>query len=140
MNLAAVQAVFDAYADAFARQDADALTASWAFPALVSGPAGSFNFDAATFRRNLMAMFGFYNRQAVAKTTAQVTSVQALSDTVVLARIDYAMATADDVQIVRFDTAYLLRASGDALLKFAAISDGEMAAWAARGTPLGSRA
>lgn len=140
MNQAAVQAVFDAYADAFMRQDVDALTASWAFPALISGPAGALACDEALFRRNLLAMFGFYDRQSVAKTTAKVTSVRPLAETVVLAEIDYAMATADDAPIVQFDTAYLLRMAGGALLKVAAISDGEVAAWAARGTPLGSRA
>lgn len=140
MNSQAVQAVFDAYTDAFMRQDVDALTASWAFPALISGPTGALACDEALFRRNLTAMFGFYNRQAVAKTTAKVTGVRPLAENVVLAEIDYAMATADDVPIVRFDTAYMLRATGGALLKVAAISDGEVAAWAARGTPLGGRA
>jgi ketosteroid isomerase-like protein len=139
VNQVAVQAVFDAYADAFMRQDIDALTASWAYPALISGPAGALACDEALFRRNLTAMFGFYNRQGVAKTTAKVTAVRPLAETVVLAEIDYAMATADDTRLVRFDTAYMLRASGGELMKVAAISDGEVAAWAARGTPLGSR-
>lgn len=140
MNHAAVQAVFDAYADAFLRQDIDALTASWAFPALISGPAGALACDEALFRRNLAAMFGFYDRQGVGRTTARVTAVRPLADAVVLAEIDYAMATADGTPLVRFDTAYMLRATDGVLLKVAAVSDGEVAAWAARGTPLGGRA
>jgi ketosteroid isomerase-like protein len=140
MNQARLQAVFDAYSDAFMRQDADAITQSWSFPALISGPAGSLACDEASFRRNLTAMMGFYTRQGVATTSAKVVKVHPLADTVVAAHIDYAMAAADGTQIVRWDTAYLLRASGEALLKFAAISDGEIEAWAARGTPLGGRA
>jgi ketosteroid isomerase-like protein len=140
MTRDALQAVFDAYADAFVRQDADALSAAWMFPALISGPAGGTAFDEALFRRNLAAMFGFYTRQGVGQASARVGDIHSLGDHVVAANIHYALATADGAPIVAWETAYLLRDAGHGPRSFAAVFDGEVAAWAARGTPLGGRA
>lgn len=135
-----VQAFFTAYAAAFMRQDGAALTASWSFPALISGPGKALACDAALFRRNVDGLFGFYDRQGVADATATVASVQQLSPGVVLSHTRYAMLAADGTTLAAWDTPYMLRDGAEGLRAFAAVSDGEVAAWAARGTPLGGRA
>ncbi len=140
MNQAEVQAFFTAYAAAFVRQDSAALAAAWAFPALISGPGANLACDEAVFRRNVDALFGFYDRQGVADARATVTGVETFAPGVVLSHTHYAMLAGDGGTIAAWDTQYLLRDRGQGLRAFAAVSDGEVAAWAARGTPLGGRA
>jgi hypothetical protein len=137
---AAVQAFFTAYAAAFIRQDGAALAAAWAFPSLISGPGASLACDEAVFRRNVDGLFGFYARQGVADARATVKAVEVLAPGVVLSHTHYAMLAADGSTIAAWDTQYLLRDRGQGLRAFDAVSDGEVAAWAARGTPLGGRA
>ncbi|OYQ30896.1 hypothetical protein CHU93_06040 [Sandarakinorhabdus cyanobacteriorum] len=135
-----VQAFFAAYSAAFARQDSAALVAAWSFPALISGPGTALACDEALFRRNVEALFGLYDRQGVANARATVTGVVPLAPGVVLSHTHYAMLAGDGDVITDWDTQYLLRDRGQGFRAFAAVSDGEVAAWAARGTPLGSRA
>jgi hypothetical protein len=140
MNQAAVQDFFTAYAAAFIRQDSAALADAWSFPALISGPGAALACDEAIFRRNVDALFGFYGRQGVADASATVAAVDVLAPGVVMSHTRYAMRAADGSTIAAWDTQYLLRDRGQGLRAFAAVSDGEVAAWAARGTPLGGRA
>ena len=140
MTPAALQPFYTDYAAAFIRQDGAALAAAWAFPALISGPGATLACDEAIFRRNTDALFGFYTRQGVADASAIVTAVVQLAPGVVLAHIHYAMLTGEGATIAAWATQYLLRDRGDGWRAFAAVSDGEVAAWAARGTPLGGRA
>lgn len=140
MTHAQVQDFFTAYAKAFMRQDGAALAAAWSFPALISGPGAALACDDALFRRNVDNLFGFYARQGVADASATVAAVQILSPGVVLSQTRYAMFAADGAVIAAWDTPYLLRDGPNGLRAFAAVSDGEVAAWAARGTPLGGRA
>ena len=133
-------ALADFYADytaAFVRHDSDALVAAWSFPAAIAGPKGNAVFDAAGFRRNVEALFGFYDRQGVASVTAAVAALTVLGDGVVLSQTDYAMFDGDGALIVGWQTPYLLRATADGLKAFSAVADSEVAAWAARGTPMG---
>ncbi|OYU16510.1 MAG: hypothetical protein CFE37_00475 [Alphaproteobacteria bacterium PA4] len=139
MTPAEVQPFYTAYAAAFIRQDSAALAAAWSFPAVISGPGATLACDEAVFRRNVDALFGFYTRQGVADASALVTAVEPLAPGVVLAHIRYAMLAGDGATIAAWDTQYLLRDRGQGWRAFAAVSDGEVAAWAARGTPLGSR-
>jgi hypothetical protein len=136
---AAVTDFYDRYVDAFTRNDTDALVAAWSFPAAIAGPAGNAVFDAPAFRRNVEALFGFYRRQGVVRTTATVAALHPLGEGVVLSQTDYAMFDAAGALIAGWQTPYLLRQTGDGLHAFAAVADSEVAAWAARGTPLGSR-
>ncbi|MEI6419032.1 MAG: hypothetical protein WCO82_08195 [Sphingomonadales bacterium] len=137
---AEVQAFFTAYAAAFIRQDSAALAAAWSFPALISGPGAALACDEAIFRRNTDALFDFYTRQGVADARASVQEVAVLAPGVVLSHTHYAMLASDGSTIAAWDTQYLLRDRGQGLRAFAAVSDGEVAAWAARGTPLGRAA
>jgi hypothetical protein len=140
MTHAQVQDFFTVYAAAFMRQDSAALAAAWSFPALISGPGAALACDEAVFRRNVDGLFGFYDRQGVAGASATVEAVHPLSPGVVLSHTHYVMLSADGAPIAAWDTQYLLRDRGNGLRAFAAVSDGEVAAWAARGTPLGRRA
>lgn len=139
MTSAALSDFYGAYTAAFVRHDSDALVAAWSFPAAITGPKGNAVFDAPAFRRNVEALFGFYDRQGVAAVTATVAASTGLGDDVVLSQTDYAMFDADGALIAEWQTPYLLRATGDGLKAFCAVADSEVAAWAARGTPMGSR-
>ena len=135
-----VQSFFTAYAAAFVRQDSAALAAAWSFPALISGPGGALACDETVFRRNVDGLFAFYARQGVAGAVASVKGIEPLGPSVILSHTHYAMLAADGGTIAAWDTQYLLRDRGEGLRAFAAVSDGEVAAWAARGTPLGGKA
>lgn len=139
MTPAAVAEFYARYTAAFMRHDSDALVAAWSFPAAIAGPKGNGVFDAPAFRRNVEALFGFYDRQGVTSVTADIAALTVLGDDVVLSQTDYAMLDADGALIAGWQTPYLLRDTADGLRAFAAVSDSEVAAWAARGTPLGSR-
>jgi|APFEC2959095136_1045048.scaffolds.fasta_scaffold00440_5 hypothetical protein len=130
---------YGGYTAAFTRHDSDALVAAWSFPATIAGPRGNAVFDAAAFRRNVEALFGFYDRQGVVKATATVAAMTVLGDDVVLSQTDYAMLDRDGALIAGWQTPYMLRANASGLRAFAAVADSEIAAWAARGTPMGGR-
>jgi hypothetical protein len=139
MTPAALADFYGRYTAAFMRHDSDALAAAWAFPAAIAGPHGNAMFDAAAFRRNVEALFGFYDRQGVVTATANVAAMTVLAEDVVLSQTDYAMCASDGALIAGWQTPYLLRATADGLRAFCAVADSEVAAWAARGTPMGSR-
>ena len=140
MTPAAVTEFYAGYTAAFMRHDSDALVAAWAFPAVIAGPRGNMAFDAPAFRRNVEALFGFYDRQGVVSVTATVAALTVLGDDVVLSQTDYAMLDKDGALIAGWQTPYMLRNTADGLRAFAAVADSEVAAWAARGTPMGARA
>lgn len=139
MTPAAVSDFYARYTSAFMQHDSDALVAAWAFPAVIAGPKGNMAFDAPAFRRNVEALFGFYDRQGVASVTADIAALTVLGDDVVLSQTDYAMLDKDGALIAGWQTPYMLRNTADGLRAFAAVADSEVAAWAARGTPMGSR-
>jgi len=139
MNHADVTGFYARYTDAFMRHDSDALVAAWSFPAAIAGPRGNAMFDAAAFRRNVEGLFGFYDRQGVASVTATVAALTLLGDDVALSQTDYAMLDKGGARIAGWQTPYLLRETANELKAFAAVADSEVAAWAARGTPMGSR-
>ena len=140
MTPATVSDFYARYTTAFMQHDSDALVAAWAFPAVIAGPKGNMAFDAAAFRRNVEGLFGFYDRQGVVSVTADIAALTVLSDDVVLSQTDYAMRDKDGAVIAGWQTPYMLRATAAGLRAFAAVADSEVAAWAARGTPMGGRA
>jgi hypothetical protein len=139
MTPAAVGDFYARYTAAFMRHDSEALVAAWSFPAAIAGPKGNAVFDAPAFRRNVEALFGFYDRQGVASVTADIAALTVLGDDIVLSQTDYAMHDRDGALIAGWQTPYMLRATPEGLRAFAAVADSEVAAWAARGTPMGSR-
>ncbi len=141
MTLTQAQSHFDAYAGAFARRDMGAIAAMWQYPCFISDPNGGAAFrDADAFRRNLDRLSGFYDAQGVAHADARVQTANTDFDGVAQVRVDYRLADANGQTIIAWPTDYVLRRGGDGAWKACfAIADGEVAAWAARGTPLGAK-
>ena len=134
---AEIVAFYASYADAFSRFDADAVSAHWETPALLITAKRTTVFDAPTFRANTEALFGFYRRQGVARATAEVITTDDAFPGLATVRVLYTMLDASDAAIVAFESVYMLRRAGAGWRAVMAAPDGEMAAWAARGTPLG---
>jgi ketosteroid isomerase-like protein len=141
MTLAEAQSHFTAYADAFERRDIAAVAAAWCFPCYITDPSGGFAFrDADAFRRNLDRMAGFYDAQGVAHAEATVTHVDARYAGVATVHVDYRFANARGETLIAWPTDYTLRRGDDGTWKACfAIADGEVTAWAARGTPMGAK-
>ena len=137
---AEIEAWCASYVTAFNAYDAEAVGAHWTFPALILQAGRSLSFDSpATFTRNTAMLLGFYQRQGVARVVRRVTGAFEMNAEAV------AMTVADEMQdesgavIVGWEAAYVLQRIGGKWQAAVASADGETAAWAARGTPLGSR-
>ena len=141
MTLTQAQSHFDAYADAFTRRDMSAIASMWQYPCFITDKSGGASFrDKDAFQRNLDRMGGFYDAQGVRHADASVNSVESNYDGVAHVRVDYRFADADGQTIIAWPTDYVLRQNTDGAWKACfAVADGETAAWAARGTPLGAK-
>jgi ketosteroid isomerase-like protein len=141
VTLAQAQSFFDAYAAAFSARDMDAIVDAWTYPCLITQRAASFAFpDRDSFRKNVSSLDGFYVRQGVAKASGTVRQVAEPHDGVAVVEVDYELADASGQRIVAWPTTYTLRRNKTGAWKACfAIADGEVAAWAARGTPLGGK-
>ena len=127
-----------AYVGAFNAYDAAAIAAHWTFPALILSAGRSLAFASpAPFNRNTSALLEFYKRQNVK------TAVRTLREHMMLDAHTASITVADnmrdssDVEIVSWQAAYVLQRIDGAWRAAVALADGEVAAWAARGTPLG---
>ena len=138
MTKQALDSFFRDYVNAFNRSDAAGIAEQCAFPATITVPSGTHVFDEAAFCKNVRALCDFYRRQGVAKASKRVTSVQPLSANVASVTTEDALFDERGQMIASWQHGYLLRQDQGKIRAFAAIADGEIAAWAARGTPLGS--
>jgi ketosteroid isomerase-like protein len=139
VTVAEAQSHFDAYARAFTAKDVGAIADGWSFPCLITQQTGDFLFnDRDAFVKNTKALQGFYDRQGVALASAKVNAVGAQYDGLASVDVQYTLSDASDEPIAAWETTYILRrdADGQWRARFA-IADGEVNAWAARGTPLG---
>ena len=132
-----ISAFYASYADAFSRFDADRVSAHWETPALLVTAKRSTVFDAPAFRANSEALFGFYRRQGVARATAGVITIDDAFPGLATVRVLYTMLDANAASIVAFESVYMLRRADAGWRAVMGVPDGELAAWAARGTPLG---
>ncbi len=139
MTRKSVEDFFAAYAAAFSRLDVDGIVALWSLPALITTAERSGCFaDREAFRRNTEALCAFYRAQGLSRAKKTVVRIHPLGDGVA------AVTTRDEVfdargrRIARWQHAYLIRKTAEGLRSIAAVADGEMRAWNARGTPLGS--
>ncbi len=130
-----VGAFFASYIDAFARNDADALSVSWDEIGLFPSPTGNFAMERKDFLAHLMTLMDFYRRQGVVRPEGELVSVDELFPDVVQARIAYRMLGEGDELVAVWDHVYILRRT-DRWRVSLTIADGEMAAWAARGAQL----
>lgn len=128
---------FAAYVAAFSRRDVEALAALWTFPATIVARGRSACFEEAAFRANTERLCAFYARQGVAEARKAVLGAEALFPGLWLVRTADRMTDSGGGEIARWEHAYLLAETEEGLRALVAIADGEMEAWAARGTPLG---
>jgi len=131
-----IEAFFADYVDAFARWDVDAVCALWAPVSLFVMPHANAAMDAAAFRDNGVKLLDFYRRQGVARPEGRLLSCAELFPGVAEARMAYRLFDAAGAEIVAWEHVYMLR-KADHWRAVLAVADGEIAAWAARGTPLG---
>jgi hypothetical protein len=129
---------FAAYAEAFGRGDVDALCAMWAYPAYVAARGRRAALDAAGFRDNLVRLCAFYEAQGVASAEKRVVAEEALFPGLRLVRTADRLTGADGAEIAAWEHCYLLSDTSQGLRAVAAMPDGELDAWQARGTPMGS--
>lgn len=126
------------YINAFLSWDADAIAAHWAFPALTTQAGRSFVFKSAEhFAINTQRLLDFYKSQQVFQVERVVMDLMPLSETAVSVKVSDRMNAADGTEIATWQAAYVLQKRDQSWRAIAAIADGEVAAWAARGTPLG---
>ena len=126
------------YTKAFLAWDADAIAAHWAFPALTTQAGRSFVFKSVEhFATNTKRLLDFYKSQQVFQVERVVTDLMPLSETAVSLKVSDRMSAADGTEIATWQAAYVLQKRDQSWRAIAAIADGEVAAWAARGTPLG---
>ena len=127
-----ISAFFVSYIDAFARDDADALSESWDTVGLFPSPSGNFAMERQDFRDHCVTLMDFYRRQGVVRPEGELRSVEELFPGVVQARLAYRMLGQGDDVIAAWDHVYILRRT-DRWRVSLTIADGEMAAWAAIG-------
>lgn len=138
MTAGAIDAYFRDYVGAFSRGDVDALVGLWRFPATISTRERTVVFDEPGFRKNVEALCGFYRLQGMAEARKTASGSHYLQPDVASVTTEDALLDGAGNLIAAWSHAYLLREDEDGIHAIAAIADGEVEAWAARGTPLGS--
>jgi ketosteroid isomerase-like protein len=127
-----IGAFFVDYVDAFARSDADALSALWDTVGLFPSPTGNFAMERQAFRDHCVTLMDFYRRQGVVQPTGALLSSAELFPDVAEARMAYRMLGEGGDLIAEWQHVYILRRT-DRWRVSLTIADGEMAAWSARG-------
>ncbi|MEM9571148.1 MAG: hypothetical protein AAF996_06755 [Pseudomonadota bacterium] len=126
------------YVRAFADYDAAQISAHWTFPAVTTQAGRSFAFKSAEhFTGNTTHLLAFYRAQEVASVERSLVSCHALHDQAAALIVADIMYAKDGTEIARWQAAYVLQRIEGAWKAVMAVADGEIEAWAARGTPLG---
>ena len=128
------------YIIAFEAFDLTAIGAHWTFPAMVvSGSRQLIMNEAGSFDQNTGALINFYKRQNARKVTRKIVAAYPLADMTAAMRVKDVISEPDDTPITQWVSAYVLRKTSKGWKAIFADASGEAAAWAARGTPLGSK-
>ncbi len=130
-----IAAFFASYVDAFARNDADALSELWDSVGLFPSPTGNFAMERQAFRDHCVTLMDFYRQQGVVRPEGKLLSTSELFPNVVQARMAYRMQGEGDELIAEWEHVYILRRT-DRWRVSLTIADDEMAVWAARGAQL----
>lgn len=126
------------YVVAFESYNADAIAAHWTFPALTTQAGRSFTFKSAEhFAKNTGLLLGFYKAQKVERVERRVVDILSMSDGAVSMTVQDRMLDGASNEIAAWQAAYVLQYVNKTWKAVAAVADGEVDAWAARGTPLG---
>lgn len=138
MTHAQVQALFDDYAEAFARADVARICRHWAYPAYFSARGKRAALDEAAFRANTGTLCRFYAAQGVAGAAKSVLAVDELVAGLAFVRTADRLTGADGAIVAEWRHGYLLSDTADGLRIVMAMPEEELDAWQRRGTPLGS--
>ncbi len=130
-----ISAFFDAYVDAFAQEDAAALSELWDEVGLFPSPTGNFSMEREAFREHCVTLMDFYRQQGVAEPVGELLSAEELFPNVALARMSYRMLDAQGGLVATWNHVYVLRKT-DRWRVSLTIADDEMAAWAAKDAQL----
>ena len=126
------------YVTAFESYDAEAIASHWTFPALTTQAGRSFTFKSAEhFAKNTGLLLGFYKAQGVHSVERRVIDLLNMSAGAVSMTVQDRMLDNNGQEIAGWQAAYVLQRVDGAWKAVAAVADGEVDAWAARGTPLG---
>ncbi|MEO0549410.1 MAG: hypothetical protein AAFZ91_05780 [Pseudomonadota bacterium] len=128
------------YVAAFSAYDAEGVSAHWAFPALILQGKHRLVFaEEAKFTKNTENLLAFYRRQDVDRADRKLLEAFEMGDATAAMRVEDQMLTPDGDLIATWQASYMLQKQADGWRAVSAVADGELAAWAARGTPLGSK-
>lgn len=137
--LSELEAWCASYVAAFERSDSKLIAEHWIFPAVTTQAGQSFAFKSAEhFEKNTDRLLGFYQRQGVVSVHRRVLNHFDMSPTAVAMTVADEMRNASGAALASWGAAYVLQRNQGEWRAVAAIADGEVDAWAARGTPLGS--
>ena len=126
------------YVAAFSAYDAEAIGSHWTFPALITQSGRSIAFKSVEqFNKNTSALLGFYKAQNVEMAVRRVLNHLPMNDETVAMTVADEMLDPDGSVIVSWQAAYVLQRVDGSWKAVMALADGEVSAWATRGTPLG---
>jgi len=126
------------YVEAFCAYDAPAIAAHWTFPALTTAAGRSFSFKSSEhFAGNTDRLLDFYRKQDVAKVERSIVACGHLAPGIAHMIVQDKMLSGQGEAIAEWEAAYVLQSIDGKWKAVMAVADVEMAAWAARGTPLG---
>ncbi|MEM6412008.1 MAG: hypothetical protein AAF683_10785 [Pseudomonadota bacterium] len=127
------------YVQAFESFDADAIGRHWSFPALIFSSGRQITFtEASGFNRNTSQLIEFYKRQNVSRVNRLIDSVFQISAVTAAMRVNDQMYSGDNEFITGWSSGYVLKQDGVHWRAIWADASGEVEAWVARGTPLGT--
>ncbi|MEM7792786.1 MAG: hypothetical protein AAF546_15375 [Verrucomicrobiota bacterium] len=130
---------FELYASSFTKCDVSAISRLWHLPAFITADQRSAVFDdEQRFASNTQALCDFYQRQGVVRATKEVLATDEHYPGVVTVRTRDDLFGEDDSLVVTWEHTYMIRRIDGEWRVLIAVADGEVAAWNARGTPLGS--
>ena len=126
------------YVAAFEAKDAAGIGGHWSFPALILTGERRLVFDCADkFNANTEMLLRFYEAQGVTRVRRRVVSAMNMTDQAASMLVSDEMLNSEGVVIAAWEAAYTLQHIDGEYRAVMAAADGEVAAWAARGTPLG---
>lgn len=133
-----LEAWCQSYVKAFSAYDAVAIAEHWAFPALTTQAGRSFAFKSADhFVSNTGLLLGFYKQQNVDRAVRKLVDLVILSDTGIAMTVEDEMLDSSGAVITTWQAFYVMQKRGGDWKAIMAVADGEVSAWADRGTPLG---
>jgi hypothetical protein len=125
------------YETALQTGDMDALLPVFAEPCVVQTRNFVAVFETrADMAQNNNALLAFYRSHGVSKVDLQISEVDPLHRHFVQMQVSYRLLDVDGGEIVAFTSIYNLKHEGERWLIHQVISQHEVDAWAARGTPL----